>query len=420
MDHLLKILHYVHDAWPVQVGYTIRTHYIASTLCALGYRVSVCNSLIHDIRSLAAKGLQVQRCTNKDGVQYFTVDPKIFDHNWTHAFLKSLSDRGVRGLTRLRRRLELPIYTDWLTSKIGKVDLVHSHSPPATGAEAARLAKRLRVPMVYEVRGFWRLGHAANKGERINVADSLAEDVRVANKADRVVAICQGIADQLVYGGIPSDRISIVPNGVDTSVFHPIDRNKELAARLGVEGKIIYGYATNVRRLEGIQAVIKTWPHIVKAIPEAVFVLIGDGSYLSTLKALARDYGLGDTFRFLGRVPHAEMRAYYSLLDVFVVPRIPEPVCEIVTPLKPLEAMAMGIPIIASNVSALCEMVQNEKTGILFKAGDPKALAEACLEIGENVGLRNRISAQARAWVKQERDWTVLTSLYRDVYDSCL
>lgn len=246
----------------------------------------------------------------------------------------------------------------------------------------------------------------------------VARDVKVSKRARHVVAICKGIADQLVQGGIRASKISIIPNGVDTSLFHPKVRDGDLAKKLGVEGRIVYGYASNVRRLEGIQTIIEAWPRIVRRIPGAIFLLLGDGSYLSKLKVIAREHGVEETFLFLGRVPHEEMVSYYSIFNVFVVPRIPEPVCEIVTPLKPFEAMAMGVPVIASDVSALREMVRDGETGILFRAGDPDALAECCIQMGEDAGLRDRISLQARDWVTKERDWAAVTSRYREVYDS--
>lgn len=353
----------------------------------------------------------------KDDVPYFGIRPELFRDSRVYPIVRRLSKR-IRGMSRLRRNLELRMYGSWLPRVYGKPDIVHAHSPAKSAFEALSLARRWRVPLVYEVRGFWGLSGAANNGTSVDVVKATHKDVRASGKADHVVAICKGIVDVLVQSGIPPGKIDIVPNGVDTSAFRPLSRDEKLAREIGVQGKLVYGYATNVRRLEGIQDVVKAWKEVTKILPDAVFLLIGNGTYMDVLKELVRENGVGDTFRLLGRVPHAQMRAYYSLLDVFVVPRIPEPVCHIVTPLKPLEAMAMGIPVVASDVCALREMVQDGETGVLFEAGNSDSLAATCIEVGKDAQLRRELSHKARQWVEKERDWAVVTSLYSSIYES--
>lgn len=414
------ILHYVHDAWPTQAGYTIRTHYIALNQRRMGYRVSICRWL-GNYRGTEANALHdLQPCTENDGLMYFSYHPELSPRKWLYSTIRKLSEKRIRGMTRLRKKIDIPLYADWLAKNSFVPNIVHAHSPASTGLEAWRMARRFGAAFVYEVRGFWELSRAANNGERINIADALSEDVRVANKADRVVAICEGIAKQLIRNGVSAHKISIVPNGVDASTFYPLVRNRHLAKQLSLEGSLVYGYATNVRRLEGIQIVVQSWLHVKKRIPNAIFLLIGDGSYMSVIRRLAREYGVEDSWRFVGRIPHSKMQEYYSLFDVFVVPRLPEPVCEIVTPLKPLEAMAMGIPVVASGVSALREMVQDGKTGLLFEPGDPESLASVCVQIGMDSPLRRDLSVAARSWVERERDWAHITSRYSSIYQLLL
>jgi glycosyltransferase involved in cell wall biosynthesis len=282
------------------------------------------------------------------------------------------------------------------------------------------MARRLKATSVYEVRGFWLLTEGVECGRPVDVDAAVAADAAVCKTAGHVVAICRGIADVLVRNGVPSSATSIVPNGVDACAFAPVPYDKELARQLGLEGRFVYGYATNVRRLEGVQDVIRAWPLIKRAVPEAAFLLIGDGNYRDSLRQLAREQGVEGDWKMVGRVPHSQMKAYYSLLDVFVVPRVREPVCEIVTPLKPLEAMAMGIPVVASDVSALREMVEDGKTGLLFEAGDSESLASTCARIAADSLLMADLRRSARDWVLTERDWRVLASRYTSVYESVL
>ncbi len=321
-------------------------------------------------------------------------------------------------IRRVRATVDAPRYANWVKENWLVPDIVHAHTPAQPGLAGQAMARRFKAATVYEVRGFWPLSQATEHDERINVDDAVARDVAAANKADHVVAICQGIADVLVRNGVSSSRISVVPNGVDVSLFAPVDYDQELAAELDLKGRFVYGYATNVRRLEGVQDVVRAWPRIKKAVPEAAFLLIGDGTYTETLRQLVCRCGVQEDWRIVGRVPHSRVRAYYSLLDAFVVPRVAEPVCQIVTPLKPLEAMAMGIPVVASNVSALREIVADGETGLLFDAGNPESLATVCVRAASDGSLRAAMRRAAREWVLAERAWRTIASRYQSVYQS--
>jgi glycosyltransferase involved in cell wall biosynthesis len=157
---------------------------------------------------------------------------------------------------------------------------------------------------------------------------------------------------------------------------------------------------------------LEAWPRVVSELPDAVFLLIGEGHHLGRLRAMKPP----ESFRLLGRVPHEEMPRYHSLLDVFVVPRLPLPVCETITPIKPLEAMAMGVAVLASDVGGLRELVRDGETGRLFRAGDADSAARACLELGRDADLRAGLAGRAREWVAAERDWRTVAEAYRSVY----
>ena len=123
-------------------------------------------------------------------------------------------------------------------------------------------------------------------------------------------------------------------------------------------------------------------------------------------------------FIFTGRVPHEEVESYYSLIDIAPFPRLSLPVTEMVSPLKPFEAMAMEKLVIASDVAALEEIVNHEVTGLLFKKDDVNSLTDT-LELGiTDSRLRNKLGKQAREWVKAERDWPILAKRITDLYES--
>jgi len=313
-------------------------------------------------------------------------------------------------------------YRQLVTHTLGTVDLIHAHSPAEVARQAIHLASFWKVRLIYEVRGFWSLSKAADDGVTADIDEATAVDSCVARnpKVHHVVAICQGVADQLVRQHVCFRKISIIPNGVDTSRFRPQKKDEELLNSLRLRDRFVFGYVTHVRRLEGLQCAIRAWPAVVKAIPEAVFVLVGTGPYFDVLKRMASDQGLGDTFRFIGQVPHTNVLSYYSLFDAFVVPRASSPVSHVVTPLKPLEAMAMGIPVIISRVAALEEIVRNGQTGLSFEPDDPDSLVSVCTQISRDGFLRKALATAARAWVEQERDWKIIAARYSSLYSALL
>jgi len=413
------VLHYVFNCWPDEVGYSIRTHAIATQMARQGVRVSVARQALHGVGTGQGTRLKLQAAMEHEGVAYLNLPESVAQQAGGGLPISSRLDK-IGFFRRMRGRHLLSGYAHWLNETAGKPALLHAHTPPEVALDGAVMAKSMGIPLVYEVRGFWGLSRAVEYGIPIPERLAVAADARAARGAKCVVAICQGIADLLVRGGIPANKVHVVPNGVEMSRFPPLERDAALAERLGLTGRVVFAYATNVRKMEGIQTLIRAWPEVKRRVPEAVFLLLGDGQYLPALQAQAKAIGLDDSFRFLGRVPHREMRSYYSLFDVFIVPRIPEPVCQLVTPLKPLEAMAMGVPVLSSDVEAMKEIVADGETGLLFRAGDPVSLADACVTLASNATLRTTLAERARQWVAAERDWGALVGHYRGIYAEAL
>ena len=129
-----------------------------------------------------------------------------------------------------------------------------------------------------------------------------------------------------------------------------------------------------------------------------------------------RDRGIAHAVVFAGRVPHAQVAAYYQLVDICVYPRLPMRLTELVTPLKPLEAMAQGRLVVASDVGGHRELVDDGKTGMLFRAGDTEALAQAILALLLAPASWPALRQQARAFVETERSWGASVGRYAPVY----
>ncbi len=209
----------------------------------------------------------------------------------------------------------------------------------------------------------------------------------------------------------------MIPNAVDAtrfSVGRP--RDEGLAAELQLRDRRVLGFIGSFYAYEGLSVLLDAVPRMLQALPDIGVVLVGGGPEEEKLRRRAVDLGVADRVVFTGRVPHEDVARYYDLIDVFVYPRLAMRLTELVTPLKPLEAMAQGKLVVASDVGGHRELIQEGSTGELFRAGDPQALADAVVKILEHPEEWAARRARARQFVEEERNWKVSVSNYQPVY----
>ncbi len=297
--------------------------------------------------------------------------------------------------------------------------ILHAASNYRNGLAAVDLGRRSGIPTVYEVRGLWQLTRLVREPE-FQSTDMFALlerlEAQAAALADRTIVITRALGDHLVSLGVPEDRLVVVPNGVDTERFQPRQRDVELASSLGVGDRTVIGYVGGLVEYEGLDLLLEAADEMRRRRDDFVVLVVGDGRSLPGLKAIVADRGLGDLVVFTGRVPHEDVERYYSLVDIAPFPRRPELVCELVSPLKPFEAMAMGKAVVASDVAALAEIIDDGDTGRLFAKGSSSALAAVLDSLLDSSEHRAAIAARGSSWVRQERDWTALASRVGDVY----
>jgi PEP-CTERM/exosortase A-associated glycosyltransferase len=210
----------------------------------------------------------------------------------------------------------------------------------------------------------------------------------------------------IVARGVPEHRITVIPNAVDENEFRfgvPVD--KTLKQALGLVGATVIGFVGSFYAYEGLDLLIEALPRILRSRQDARILLVGGGPQESMLRELTRASGVADKVIFTGRVPHRDVQRYYGLVDVFVYPRRSMRLTELVTPLKPLEAMAQGHLLIASDVGGHRELIRDGRTGFLFPAGNRDALAETLLRVLDASDRWPTIRAQGRAFVEEERSW---------------
>jgi glycogen synthase len=403
---MTRILHVLDHALPLQSGYTFRTRAILKAQQALGLDVRAVTGLRHG--AFLPEGTGQAPVEEIDGL-----------HFW-----RTLGDLDTA-----------PVYREWrevraLAARIADIagewrpDVIHAHSPALCGMGALRAARRLDLPLVYEIRAFWEdaaVGNGTGAAGTWRYWLTRQLENRVVAGADAIVTICDGLRQDLVARGNAADRITVMPNGVDLDLFGtPVARDPALAAELGLgEGPVI-GFLGSFYPYEGLDDLIAAMPAIVAAVPDARLLLVGGGPAEAALRAQAQASPAAPAIRFVGRVPHHEVDRYYALADVVCYPRKAMRLTDLVTPLKPLEAMAQGKLVAASAVGGHRELIEHGVTGTLFAPDDPAALAAAMAGLlNDRAGWDERRRV-ARAFVERAHDWGSNVRRYLPVYQRVL
>jgi glycosyltransferase involved in cell wall biosynthesis len=240
-----------------------------------------------------------------------------------------------------------------------RFDLVHAHIyASATAAAIAVLGTGVPLVVTEHTEALWQ-------GRRERWASR-----RVYRRAEHIIAVSSAIRERLIErDAVPPERITVIHNAV---IPAPDTSPSALPGDLR-EGPLV-GVVARLQPEKGVADFLRAAARVCAAVPDARFLVAGDGPLREELLALAGRLGVGERVRFLGY--RADARALIGLLDVLVVPSLTEG-----TPLIVLEAMAAGIPVVASAVGGIPDQIRHNKEGLLVPAGDPAALAEALLEL---------------------------------------
>ena len=307
-------------------------------------------------------------------------------------------------------------------------DIIHAHTPYRCGLPASRVARKFGIPFVYEVRGLWEDSSVASgrftSGDK-DYNEWRDKETLVMRSADMVICICQSLKDDIVSRGIDPARVAVVPNGVCAKSFDG-SAKEQLSDMAGPAVENVrrrlashtVGYVGSLRALEGVDELVRGFAHLHQQDPDTSLLIVGAGSDLAALKELAAELGVQDHVVFTGWVPHEQIHFYYDMIDIFAVTRPDLRVTRLVTPLKPIEAMAMRIPLVVSDLPALREIVPDGETGLVYKAGDPESLAAKCLQLIRDEGRRNRMAEAAMEWARRHRTWSDIVQKVPAVYEA--
>ena len=287
-------------------------------------------------------------------------------------------------------------------------------------------AKRLGIPFYYEVRGLWEITRVSREPEfekKPAYTVQVLLETLAAKHADHVFTLTQPMVNELVKRGVESNSISLVPNSCSPENFIPKERDMELVKKLKIPNNVpVIGYIGTFVQYEGLDNLAEACALLKMKGVQFRLLLVGNenasgqevGPITAKISEIATTYGFADWLIMPGRIPFDEVESYYSLIDIAPFPRKPQPVCELVSPMKPLEALAMKKAVLVSSVQALKEMVVEEETGLVFEKGNINDLADKLQLLIDNKILRHILGENGRVWVEQERNWVKTTETIKD------
>lgn len=326
---------------------------------------------------------------------------------------------------------KLPVLNQWtivqsLAERLDEIipqikpDILHAHSPALNGLAALKVAKKYGLPLVYECRAFWEdaaVDHGTTREGSLRYRLTKALETHVFKHADAVTTICEGLRRDIIGRGVAEEKITVIPNAVDIDKFtYGEAAEPDLQAELGLNGKIVLGFIGSFYAYEGLLLLLDALPAIIQQQPDVRLLLVGGGPQQQQILQKIETLGLQDWVILPGRVAHDQVQRYYNLVDIFVYPRLAMRLTDLVTPLKPLEAMAQGRLLVASDVGGHHELIRDRETGYLFKAGEKTALAQAVLAVLDQQDQWEQVRRAGRRYVEEERNWQRSVSHYQAVY----
>lgn len=396
----MKILHILDHSIPLQSGYTFRTRNILRHQRELGWYT-----------------------THVTGLKHIAENPSLSEEVDGLHFYRTQVTGGLMA--------KLPVLNQWhviqtLAKRIEEVieqekpDVLHAHSPALNGLAALQANKKFNLPVVYECRAFWEdaaVDHGTSKEKGLRYRLTRAMESKVFRQVTAVTTICEGLRQDIVGRGIPADKVTVIPNAVDVEHFSVgAQSDPVMKEKLGLSGKTVLGFIGSFYAYEGLPLLLEALPKMVENDPNLRLLLVGGGPQEALIKSKITELGLQDIVVMTGRVPHSEVQHYYNLVDVFVYPRLSMRLTDLVTPLKPLEAMAQGKLVVASDVGGHKELINHGQNGCLFQADNADELARVVTDLLAAKDSWPDIKVNGRRYVEEERNWANSVSRYQKVY----
>ena len=367
-----------HQASMIRNGYARRTREIVRQLATLGLQLSV------GVTSMA-----VGRYGRFEGIEEIGLAPiegGVGLRSYVEALARNIEDVALRN----------------------KSEIIHAASNYLVGLASIVAARRIRIPCLYEIRGLWeltRLEFDRGFSSSLGFQFQSAMERFCADEASALVVGSEGIADELYRRGMKRRHFHLAPSGGAVLTDVPqgaVDRWRSVIPR---DSKVL-GYAGSITRYEGFATLAAALAKLVAQDQAYYLLILGDGEFRRSAEKLFFDAGLGERTLFAGRTSPNEVAAAYRVMDLAVYPRDSAPVTRVVEPLKPVEALASGVPVLVTDLPPLIGL-RHQCPGVYgFPPGDSLELANRVIEFFR-MPLEDRyeVGQQAKKWVEQNRSW---------------
>lgn len=374
-----------------QSGYTVRSHSVFSALQRSGTRVTLTTRLGYPLsvgrfdfsESNLVGSLRYHRMPTADGL----AGPRRKTHSATKQLVKQVQRSGATCL--------------------------HTTTPFENALVVSRAASELGLPWIYEVRGVpertWLSRFSPEEQGHLEQSEHYRrarfQETQAMLAADAVIALSEVSKAEIVERGVPADKIWVLPNAVEDDIFDKQWDKAEIRRELDLPDGPLVGTVTSLVDYEGIDTLLRA---LVESPADIRALIVGDGVELPKLKELAQQLGITDRVIFAGRQPSEDIWKWYAALDVFALPRKKTSVCELVTPIKPLIALALGIPVVGSTLPAIEEVTGGLLIG--HEANDATGLSAALVRAFEGNVDRGALVEFART-----RTWARNAELFRSL-----
>ena len=411
IDHIpteenINVVYALHNSLPSSNnGYAIRSHYISKSVMSTNINIYPITKVgfPYDLSS-SITNIEKEEDLLINSLQYFRLNKK--GYHWNEVTISNYIRNYVLMLA------------DFAKNK--NATIIQGASSYVNGLAAVNAGKILSIPSIYEVRGFWEITRASRE-KGFKQSESYKREKRLETQACQdatsVIALSEIVKEELIGRGIKAEKIYVVPNGVNTDKLQPKPKDQTLLSEFGWEGKFVVGFIGSVVDYEGLPLLIQAAKKIQQSGNDHIrYLIVGDGNDLEKLKDQVKKNSLSDLFIFTGRVPYEDVEQYYSIIDIACYPRLNWEVCSIVSPKKPFEAMAYGIPVISSSVHANSYFIDDGVTGLVHLYENVDSIIEKISLLYKDSSLRKEISNNARKWVVQTRDSKITGPLMKTIY----
>lgn len=390
----MKVLHVLHHSLSILAdGYAVRSQSILGTLRQ------------HGIEACA-----VTAPADRDGIP----EHEEGIPHWRTPALKTQGEvrRSFNRYQQLVKMLRIVVDRE-------HPDLIHAHSPVYNGYAALRVAREKHIPCMYEMRAVWEDAAVDRRkfaAKSIFYRVARLAETRLFNSVDGIFTICAGLQSEVLKKGVPAEKITVVPNAIPRAAVRALGPNYQLKHQLGWPDGPVFGFIGSLFHYEGVDRILDVIPAVLSKAPNVRFLILGGGECEQEIRQRTATWKKNEVV-FRPRVSHSEVASYYSVTDCLVYPRRSVRLTELVTPLKPLEAMAMKRAVIASNIGGHRELIQDHRTGLLFDNRDPHALQNSILRLAQDESLLRSLAASGQEFVSNERTWDCVGARYLPVYE---